>query len=622
VSDLRKKAGALLLAALALGLATAAVASETAPTEPGAASPSPEAAATQAPPEAPAADGAQATAPEAARPAPVEVPPSPATVAAVAAPTPTAEPAPVPPPTEDLARQDGAVPPEPPPAPPVVDVVPALPPGSPTTTLPPGSAPEVHEKGAKNVPSLLTIADAPRKKEWEAEQGGRTASRFAIARRLTSRPDRLLVPRGSLPRAQKAFLWRLARDTWNGIQAISDNENGLILDNVRVVGGLVPPLALKVGDYTSITNIGLHLVAVAGARSVGLLSDADAQETASRLLDTLAVLPRYEGYFFNYYDTTSLEPTSSFISFVDTGWLVAGLMVTRQAFPALASLATEFLDDLDLSYFYDADSGLMSHGYYVNLDSLSAFVYGAFYTEARLGSLVAIGKGDAPASHWTAMKRAMRPRCSDGECPELHRFDYRTPAGKQLQASHFQWRDHQYVPSWGGSMFEALMPRLLLDEGRFAPRSLGPNGTAHATLQRLYATEVLGFPVWGMSPCMSPETGRYAEYGVRALGSHGYEEGVVTPHAAALALAVTPEQAAASLMETAKRYDSYGDFGFYDAVDPRSGKVAYEWLALDQLMLFVAVTNHLSGGDVQDLFAADPFVKAALPLLGEERYFE
>lgn len=622
MSDLRKKAGALLLAALALGLATAAVASETAAAEPGFASPSPEAVATQAPPEAPTANGAQAAAPEAAGPAPVEVPPSPATVAAVVAPTPTAEPAPVPPPAEDLARRDGAVPSEPLPAAPVVDVVPALPPGSPTTTLPPGSAPEVHEKGAKNVPSLLTIADAPRKKEWEAEQGGMTASRFAIARRLTSRPDRLLVPRGSLPRDQKAFLWRLARDTWNGIQAISDNENGLILDNVRVVGGLVPPLALKVGDYTSITNIGLHLVAVAGARSVGLLSDADAQETASRLLDTLAVLPRYEGYFFNYYDTTSLEPTSSFISFVDTAWLVAGLMVTRQAFPALASLATEFLDDLDLSYFYDADSGLMSHGYYVNLDSLSAFVYGAFYTEARLGSLVAIGKGDAPASHWYAMKRAMRPRCSDGECPELHRFDYRTPGGKLLHASHFQWRDHQYVPSWGGSMFEALMPRLLLDEGRFAPRSLGPNGTAHATLQRLYATDVLGFPVWGMSPCMSPETGRYAEYGVRALGSHGYEEGVVTPHAAALALAVTPEQAAASLMETAKRYDSYGDFGFYDAVDPRSGKVAYEWLALDQLMLFVAVTNHLSGGDVQDLFAADPFVKAALPLLGEERYFE
>ena len=53
-----------------------------------------------------------------------------------------------------------------------------------------------------------------------------------------------------------------------------------------------------------------------------------------------------------------------------------------------------------------------------------------------------------------------------------------------------------------------------------------------------------------------------------------------------------------------------------------SGKVAYEWLALDQLMLFVAVTNHLSGGEVQDLFAADPFVKTSLPLLGEERFFE
>lgn len=489
------------------------------------------------------------------------------------------------------------------------------------TTMPP-PAPEAHDKLQTNAPSLLSVADAPAKKEWEAAQGGFTMSRLAVAARLVDRPERLLVDRDGLPRERDAFLWRVARDTWTGLQAYTDRENGLAVDNVRIEGALVPPLAVRVGDYTSITNIGLQLASIAAARQLGLVADPDARALASRILDTLAALPRHDGYFFNYYDTTSLEPTSSFVSFVDTAWLMAGLMVTRQAFPELADTADDLLEPLDLHWFYDDSTGLMSHGYYVNMGTLSAFEYGYFYTEARLGSLVAIGKDDAPVSHWFAMRRATTPPCTTSDCPELHHLRYQAPEDGIVSVSYYSWRSHQYVPSWGGSMFEALMPRLFVDEGRYAPRSLGPNGEAHARLQKIHAEETLGFPVFGMSPCISPASGRYQEFGVRALGSHGYDESVVTPHASALALAVTPDDAVDNLMELARRYDLYGPFGFYDAVEPSTGKVAYEQLALDQLMLFLAVANRLSGDYVPHLFAEDPWVKNALPLLAEERFFE
>lgn len=528
---------------------------------------------------------------------------------------------------EEAAPSPASVPPEaasPPPAAAVPDSAPSpeTVASSPTgTTLPP-AAPEAHDKIQANAPSLLTTVVAPNKKAWEEQQGGPSLSRLAIARRLRDRPDRLLSDRDSLPRDPERFLWRVARDTWAGLQACTDRENGLAVDNVRIEGGLVPPLALKVGDYTSITNIGLQLASIAAARRLGLVADPDARALVSRILDTLAELPRYDGYFFNYYDTTSLEPTSSFVSFVDTAWLMAGLMVTRQAFPELADTVNELLEPIDLHWFYDDSTGLMSHGYYVNMGTLSAFEYGYFYTEARLGSLVAIGKGDAPVSHWFAMRRATRPPCDEGECPELHQLRYQAPEDGLVSVEYFRWRSHQYVPSWGGSMFEALMPRLFVDEGRWAPRSLGPNGEAHARLQKIHAEETLGFPVFGMSPCMSPASGQYREFGVRALGSHGYDESVVTPHAAALALAVTPDDAVTALMELARRYDIYGPFGFYDAVEPATGKVAYDQLALDQLMLFLAVANRLSGDDVPELFAEDPWVKEALPLLAEERFFE
>ena len=492
----------------------------------------------------------------------------------------------------------------------------------PTTTVPAPPAPEAHEKVDPNAPTLLTAVVAPKKTQWEAEHGGFTASRFAIARRLTALPDQLLTDGRTLPRDSEDFLWHVARDTWAGLEAMTDRENGLIIDNIAVVGGLVPPLAVKIGDYTNITNIGLHLASITAARGLGLVPEAEARAAVSRILDTLAELERHDGFFFNYYDTTSLEPTSSFLSFVDTTWLVAGLMIARQGFPEFESPIEEILDPIDLKFFYDDSTGLMSHGYYVNLGTLSAYEYGTFYTEARLGSLIAIGKGDAPVSHWYSMLRASQPGCMEGECPVLHTLDYRNSQDEMMSVRSYRWRSYQYVPSWGGSMFEALMPRLVFDEDRFAPRSLGPNGHAHALLQKLYATKVLDFPVWGMSPCIDPDTGRYGEFGVRGLGNHGYAETAVTPHAAALALAVTPDDAADNLMEMARRYDMYGPFGFYDAVNPANGKVAYHQLALDQLMLFLSVANHLSGGEIPELFANDPWVTDALPLLAEERFFD
>ncbi|HYC00713.1 MAG TPA: glucoamylase family protein [Candidatus Limnocylindrales bacterium] len=491
---------------------------------------------------------------------------------------------------------------------------------TPSTTVP--ARPDAHEIIDTNAPRLLTEQEPTQKKIWEQQNGGFTASRLAIQRRLRDYPTRLLVPRSGLPRQMRAFLRRTAEDTWRGLMALTDYESGLPVDHVRFEGSPLPPLAAHIGDYVNVTSIGLQLACIAAARAIDLIGTEAAQFEAAKILDTLGHLERHEGQFYNYYDTTSLEATSTFLSFVDTAWLVAGLIVTRQAFPELAPVVNEILDSIDLGYFYDRTTRQMSHGYYVNKGVLSVYTYGAFYTEARLGSLIAIGKGDAPVNHWYAMKRAMKPRCSDGNCPTTHELAYTARDGRTMRVTTFRWQGRQYVPSWGGSMFEALMPRLVLDEERYAPRSLGPNGEAHAMIQQEYAREVLGFPVWGMSPSSTPSDGRYGEFGVPVLGSHGYAAGIVTPHAAALALAVAPDDAADNLMDMARRYDIYGEYGFYDAVDPGNGQVGYSLLQLDQAMLFLSVANHLSQNAVPRLFAADPYIKPALALLGEERFFE
>jgi hypothetical protein len=463
---------------------------------------------------------------------------------------------------------------------------------------------------------------APHKRQWEQDVGGPEAARRLIHARVAGWPDRFRVDAAELPRDDREFLWRVARDTWRGLSDLRDRENGLPLDHVRFAPGSVDPDKAEVGDYTSVSTVGLYAVAIVAARELGFIDDT---ETVARLRQTLGTLRKLETFasmFFNYYDTTTLERTSEFLSFIDSAWLTAGAMVVRSTFPDLTQEVTERIQLRNHRFFYDESRALMSHGYYVDHGRRSPYHYGVFYTEARLGSLIAIGKGDVPELHWYRIARTS-PAC--GHAPvRVPPKSERLSNGYEVQVGICGWRDLLYVSSWGGSLFEALMPTLLLDELALAPRSLGRNGRIHVEVQRRYALEELGYPVWGMSPSMAPGAPRasaYREYGVPVLGVAGYPALVVTPHAAALALPFEPEAATANLRRLAELYPIYGAYGFYDAVDPRSGDVVPAYLALDQSMLFIALANHLKHGVIQRRFAADPIAARALPLLPVEDFF-
>lgn len=461
---------------------------------------------------------------------------------------------------------------------------------------------------------------APKKEAWQQALGGEEAARPYVRARLAALPERLLVDRASLPRGDAELAQRLARDTWRGISALTDRENGLPVDNIRF-SGPSPETDVRVGDYTSSSNIGLHLIAIAAARDLQLISADAAAGRARRILDTLRQLETYRGFFFNFYDTTSLERTSNFISFVDSSWLTAGLLVVRVSFPELYDDCTRLIDQADYGFFYDRATHRISHGYYVNAAERSPFDYGMLYTEARLGTLIAIGKGDVPEDAWFEMRRVFPAACAwQPETPRAVRT--KQVHGHEVTAGYFEWHGVRYVPSWGGSMFEALMPNLLLDEMAHAPRSLGANDQAHVAVQQRYAAEELQYGVWGISSSATPVGEGYSEYGVRVLGARGYEAGAVAPYATALVLTVAPQPALANLRALAERYDIYGEYGFYDAVDPGSGNVAYKYLALDQSMLFVALANYLGDHCIQKRFASDPMVQKALPIIGEEDFFD
>ncbi len=472
-----------------------------------------------------------------------------------------------------------------------------------------------------DTPPMRERVPAPKKEAWQDARGGLEAARPHVRARLVALPQRLLAAREDLPASNAAFATRLARDTWRGLEALTDREHGLPVNHVRVTPDPAGGVLTDVADYASPTDIGLHLLAIVEAHDLGWLSADEAVARVERILGTLDQLETHRGILFNYYDTTSLERTSHYLSFVDSAWLAAGLMVVRNALPRVAARCTALIERADYGFFYDPRHQLLRQGYHTDTQRPALAHYGMLYTEARLGALIAIGKGDVPVDVWYAMVRSFPASCR-GQSLTPRASRRALVNGHEVDAGYYEWGDVRYVPSWGGSMFEALMPTLVLDERLYAPHSLGLNNIAHARVQRRYALDVLGYPVWGLSPCYVPPGTTYTEFGVEVLGACGYKAGIVAPHASALAVAALSEEALTNLRTIAQRFDSYGDFGFYDALDPRTGAVAHVYLTLDQAMSFIALANHLTGGSVQKWFAQDPIAQRVLPLLASEDFFD
>ncbi|MBK8422829.1 MAG: DUF3131 domain-containing protein [Elusimicrobia bacterium] len=241
------------------------------------------------------------------------------------------------------------------------------------------------------------------------------------------------------------FLTAIARDTWGYFRDVVDKENGIPLDNV-----LVTPTHTKVMSYTSTTNVGLYLMSLTAAQDLGFITPAQGEARARKAIDTLKKLSRWEGQFFNYYETITLNPSSKFVSSVDNGWLAAGLVVAAQAYPPLREDAEALLEDLDFSKLYDADAGQLYVGYESDKRALSKNHYGLLCTEPRLSSYIGIAKGDLPKSHWYRVYRTLPADWTWQN--QIPRGVSRAVDGIDVFYGFYRHDNLRFVPSWGGSL--------------------------------------------------------------------------------------------------------------------------------------------------------------------------
>lgn len=248
---------------------------------------------------------------------------------------------------------------------------------------------------------------------------------------------------------------------------------------------------------------------------------------------------------------------------------------------------------------YEEKRQLFSIGYNIEKKRLSNSFYDLLASEARQTSYIAIARGEIPPKHWFMLGRSLTV---------VDRF--------------------KGLVSWSGTMFEYLMPVLLMRSYRNT--LLDETYSFVIKSQKKYGKQ-RGMP-WGTSESSFNSLDINLDYQYKAIGvpwlglKRGLiEDAVTAPYATFLALMVNP-QAAFRNIRYLKAEGLEGAYGYYEAADYTPERLSVEnkrviiksYMAHHQGMSLLALNNYLSGNIMQKRFSADPYVKAAKLLLQEK----
>jgi len=253
---------------------------------------------------------------------------------------------------------------------------------------------------------------------------------------------------------------------------------------------------------------------------------------------------------------------------------------------------------MEYDFLYDKARHVLAIGYNVGERRRDSSYYDLLASESRLSSFVAIAQGQLPQESWFALGRLL------------------TNAGGE-----------PILLSWGGSMFEYLMPLLVMPT--YENTLLDQTCKAAVERQIEYGNQ-RGVP-WGMSESGYNAVDVHLNYQYRAFGVPGLglkrglaEDLVIAPYASALALMVAPEAACLNLQRLAAE-GLEGKFGLYEAIDytpPRqrrgeSSAVVRSYMTHHQGMSLLALAYLLLGRPMQKRFESDPLFQATALLLQE-----
>jgi cyclic beta-1,2-glucan synthetase len=272
----------------------------------------------------------------------------------------------------------------------------------------------------------------------------------------------------------------------------------------------------------------------------------------------------------------------------------AAELVTR--LQVIAERAYSYAMEMDFRFLFDRERKLFAIGFQQSSHSLDGSYYDLLASEARLASFIAVAKNDIPVDHWFRLGRTLT-------------YAAGAPA----------------LVSWSGSMFEYLMPMLVM---RSYPHTVLAQTYDGALARQISYGNERGVP-WGVSESAYNVRDRHLTYQYRPFGvpdlalKRGLgRELVIAPYATVLAAMVDPAKALVNL-RLLESEGALGRYGFRDALDytrpepDQPNAVVGTYMAHHLGMGLVALTNVLGSEVWQRRFHADAVVRSAELLLHE-----
>ncbi len=452
----------------------------------------------------------------------------------------------------------------------------------------------------------------------------------------------------------RATLMRYAEHTWASFDAMVDTGSGLPTDQLFDDG--------HTDVQTSTTNIGAYLWSAVAAEKLGILGHSEVVGRLTKTISTLEGMETYRstGQFYNWYDhrngakLTSWPPTGDpldpILSSVDNAWLATGLHIVENAVPELSSRAGAIYDSMDFGFYYVPDKNRILFHFTPSTGD-GPCCYDTVLSESRIADYIGIAKGELPRKEYYGRWRSFPDTCDFSFQEQKPAGYWASYDGVDVYDGSYAYGDTRITPSWGGSMFEALMPSLFVPEEKWGAGSWRQNHPLTVDAQIDHGLNVAGYGVWGFSPSNTPEGG-YGAYGVDLAGmdpngmasnedntlvDHGfagcdgrpakedpparaYTNGVVTPHAAFLGLRYRPAQTLVNLARLEAMPGVFDRWGFADSVNVGTGLPSASYLSLDQGMIMASLGNHLGNDVMRTAFASADITKAVRPILGVEEF--
>ena len=266
---------------------------------------------------------------------------------------------------------------------------------------------------------------------------------------------------------------------------------------------------------------------------------------------------------------------------------------------ALITRIRALVSAVEFRPLYNEKKKLLSIGYNLEESKRTDSYYDLLASEARLASFVAISSGEIPSAHWFSMGRTL------------------TVVGR-----------YKGLVSWTGTMFEYLMPLLVMKSYR---NTLLDEAYAFAVNSQIKFAKKHDMP-WGMSESAYNSLDKRNDYQYKAIGvpwlglKRGLnEDSVVAPYATFLALLVNPEEAIKNIARL-KEEQIEGPYGFYESADYTKERLYFEpkrvviksFMAHHQGMSLLAIHEYLDHNRMQERFARNPEIRAYRHLLQEK----